>query len=310
MTAADRSTTPPTPEPVPPSARPETVAAPSTLAFGCGGAIGILGGLIGLGGAEFRLPVLMGLFRFDARQAVPLNLLVSLVTVAASLAARLLFARFPAVSGLWVEIAALAGGAVTAAWIGAGLLRRLGDRPLRRLIATLLLGIAGLLLLEAVFPLGTSAGLPADPVLRAAAGVLFGLAIGLVSSLLGVAGGELIIPTLLLAFGADIKTAGTASLIVSLPTVLIGVVRFAQQGAYRDVGMLVRVAAPMSAGSMAGATLGAALVGFAPTGALKAVLGAILAVSSVKMFRRERPAGPPPALSLTGAAASPGPSAR
>jgi uncharacterized protein len=36
-----------------------------------------------------------------------------------------------------------------------------------------------------------------------------GLAIGLVSSLLGVAGGELIIPTSVFAFGADIKTAWT-----------------------------------------------------------------------------------------------------
>ena len=38
-------------------------------AFGLGGAIGVLGGLIGLGGAEFRLPVLHGLFRFPIHQA-------------------------------------------------------------------------------------------------------------------------------------------------------------------------------------------------------------------------------------------------
>ncbi len=29
------------------------------LSFGCGAAIGTLGGLIGLGGAEFRLPLLI-----------------------------------------------------------------------------------------------------------------------------------------------------------------------------------------------------------------------------------------------------------
>ena len=33
-------------------------------AFGGGGVIGTLGGLIGLGGAEFRLPLLIGLFGF------------------------------------------------------------------------------------------------------------------------------------------------------------------------------------------------------------------------------------------------------
>jgi len=36
-------------------------------------------------------------------------------------------------------------------------------------------------------------------------------------SLLGIAGGEVIIPSLVLAYGVDIKTAGTASLLVSCP---------------------------------------------------------------------------------------------
>ena len=39
-------------------------------------------------------------------------------------------------------------------------------------------------------------------------------------SLLGVAGGELLIPTLVLLFGADLKLAGSLSLAVSLPTML------------------------------------------------------------------------------------------
>jgi hypothetical protein len=35
--------------------------------------LGLLGGMIGLGGAEFRLPLLIGLFGFVALQAVILN---------------------------------------------------------------------------------------------------------------------------------------------------------------------------------------------------------------------------------------------
>jgi uncharacterized protein len=35
-------------------------------AFAGGAVIGALGGLIGLGGAEFRLPLLIGMFRFGA----------------------------------------------------------------------------------------------------------------------------------------------------------------------------------------------------------------------------------------------------
>jgi uncharacterized membrane protein YfcA len=57
-------------------------------AFGWCVPIGGLGGLIGLGGGEFRLPVLMHGIGFDARSAVPLNLLISLVTLSFALAVR------------------------------------------------------------------------------------------------------------------------------------------------------------------------------------------------------------------------------
>jgi hypothetical protein len=51
------------------------------LAVASGLAVGILGGLIGLGGAEFRLPLLVALFAYTLRQAIPLNLAISLVAV-------------------------------------------------------------------------------------------------------------------------------------------------------------------------------------------------------------------------------------
>ena len=38
---------------------------------------------------------------------------------------------------------------------------------------------------------------------------MLGLVVGVVSSMLGVAGGELLIPSLVFIFGADIKIAGT-----------------------------------------------------------------------------------------------------
>jgi uncharacterized membrane protein YfcA len=51
------------------------------LAFVIGAPIGILGGLIGLGGAEFRLPFLLKTFNKTAKRAVALNMLISLITV-------------------------------------------------------------------------------------------------------------------------------------------------------------------------------------------------------------------------------------
>lgn len=258
----------------------------SLTALGWGGAIGTLGGLIGLGGAEFRLPVLLGLFALAAHQAVRLNLLVSLVTLGASAVARLGFGTAP---DLWPhapEIAALTLAAMTAAWFGAGLLTRIDAVRLTRVIAVLLAGIGTLLLVEAIA--GEALHLGAEPGgwWRAPAGAVAGVVIGLVSSLLGVAGGELIIPTLIFGFGLDIRAAGSASLMVSLPAVAVGVLRHARAGGYRDRAVLRGVAAPMAAGSILGAMAGAPLLPFIPVDALKLVLGAILLASSVKLWRK------------------------
>jgi uncharacterized protein len=57
-------------------------------AFGWCVPIGGLAGLVGLGGGEFRLPVLMYVVGYPARTAVPLNLAVSLVTLTFALVVR------------------------------------------------------------------------------------------------------------------------------------------------------------------------------------------------------------------------------
>ena len=263
-----------------------TAAGTAAAAFGCGAAVGALGGLIGLGGAEFRLPLLLGLFALAAHQAVRLNLLISLATVAAAAVARFGLAPAPDLAGHLPEVAVFAMGSTAAAYCGAGLLARLDAAALTRLIAALLLGIAALLFVEAAAGDALHLGLEPGGAARPLLGAVAGTAIGLASSLLGVAGGELIIPTLVFGFGMDIKAAGTASLLVSLPTVAVGVLRFRAQGAYRDGAMLAELALPMAVGSAAGATLGAALLPFAPTGFLKLLLGGVLAVSAIKLARK------------------------
>ena len=99
------------------------------------------------------------------------------------------------------------------------------------------------------------------------------------------AGGERIIPSFVFAFGVPIKLAGTAGLLVSLPTVGVGIARYARRGAYQDRTALRETVAPMAAGSVVGAVLGGLLVGIVPASALKVGLGLILIVSAVRVFR-------------------------
>jgi uncharacterized membrane protein YfcA len=250
--------------------------------------ISILGGLIGLGGAEFRLPVLAGPLNYTLRRAVPLNLAVSLVTLAVSLATRGRALPLETLTPLLPSLGALIVGAVVAAFVGATVATRLSKQQLERLVVIFLIGIGGLLIVESMVPQQSILLIPNIWQVRVGAGVLLGGVIGFVSSVLGVAGGELIIPTLIFVFGVDIKTAGTASLLVSLPTVIIGVARYANRGAFAERQALKYTVVPMAIGSVIGAVIGGLLVGITPTTLLKFGLGTILIVSACRMFLHAR----------------------
>ncbi|MFC9492271.1 TSUP family transporter, partial [Streptomyces hydrogenans] len=87
--------------------------------FGAGAAIGVLGGMIGLGGAEFRLPLLIGLFGFAALSAVILNKAMSLVVVLVALPARLVAVPLADVAARWPVAVNLLAGSLFGAWAGA-----------------------------------------------------------------------------------------------------------------------------------------------------------------------------------------------
>ena len=131
----------------------------------------------------------------------------------------------------------------------------------------------------------TPAGLLRNPmILRVISGLVLGLLIGAISGVLGVAGGEVIIPTLILGFGAPIKVAGSLSQMVSIPTVLTGFLRHYRAGSLNDREIAVWLILPMGLGAIAGGIAGGLLSSLAPSTFLKAVLGVILIASSVKVF--------------------------
>jgi uncharacterized protein len=166
--------------------------------------------------------VLAGVFGYAARRAVALNLAISLMTVVSALVIRGGTLSLSPLLGRLPVVVAMIAGAVSAAYVGTALVHRVSEHLLERVILGFLVVIGTALNVEAFLPQDVPGLLPASPHVRLVAAVIFGLGIGLVSSLLGVAGGELIIPTLVFAFGVGIKTAGTASLLISLPTVAVG----------------------------------------------------------------------------------------
>lgn len=246
-------------------------------------AVGTLGGLIGLGGAEFRLPLLIGLFGFDALSAVILNKALSLVVVASSLPFRMGTIPLSSILERWDVIVTLLAGSLIGAWCGASWATKLKSKTLYRVLAVLLVLIAVALLFGHETSTNNEAFLNGVPLVTT--GVIVGFGIGVVAALMGVAGGELLIPTIVLLFGADIKLAGSLSLAVSLPTMIVGFTRYSRDKSFSIIKQQKRFLLIMAAGSLVGAYVGGRLLGVIPTEYLLPVLAVILVVSSVKVWR-------------------------
>lgn len=258
----------------------------SGQSFIAGSLIGTLGGLIGLGGAEFRLPVLVGLFKLPTLEAIILNKAMSLVVVSAALVFRAnqipIDQQFAHVD---VTLNLLAGSLI-GAWWAAGHAMTMSRVWLNRIILVLLAGLSLVILSEAWFDLhnGVTALLNAG-LLRWVVGLFAGFGIGVVASLLGVAGGELLIPTIVLLYGLDIKLAGSLSLTVSLPTMMVGFARYTRSDAFAVLRNEQSLFRWMVAGSILGAAIGGLLLGLLPTNLLMTLLGVILMVSAIKTFQ-------------------------
>lgn len=251
-------------------------------AFFGGALIGALGGLIGLGGAEFRLPLLIGVFNFAALEAVILNKAMSLVVVASALPFRAATVPFQEIAAHWPIVLNLLAGSLAGAWFGAGWATRLKSETLYKVISGLLVAIAVVL----VIGHDASAGQPLmSGTAQLTAGVIAGFIIGIVASLLGVAGGELLIPTLVLLFGADIKLAGSLSLAVSLPTMLVGFSRYSRDQSFSVLGRNKVFVFVMAAGSILGTFIGGMLLGIVPSTFLLPALAVILLLSAIKVWR-------------------------
>jgi uncharacterized membrane protein YfcA len=251
-------------------------------AFGWCVPIGGLAGLVGLGGGEFRLPILMHVVGFGAKAAVPLNLMVSLVTLSFAFIVRSGSISLSSLQPYWAEIVGLILGGTLSAIYGATVVKAVSSERLVQVIAALLGGLGLLILAEAVYPFQYAEIIPEGAAVHLAAGFLIGIGIGLVSSMLGVAGGELLIPAMMFIFGADIRTAGTASIVISVWVVSSGLFRYWRMNAIPTGRGAQRITTAMAAGSILGAILGGLAVAYAPVTALKVQLGCVLLAAAAK----------------------------
>lgn len=252
-----------------------------------GAAIGSLGGLIGLGGAEFRLPVLVGFFGFGTITAVIINKLVSLSVVIFSIFFRSAVISFEEILPHTVTIINILIGSLLGAYFAADYACKIGQKSLNKLILTILV-ILALSMLLGHEHLTASKPLFENQTLLFASGIAAGVLIGIVAAVLGVAGGEFIIPTLILLYGCDPKLAGSLSLCISLPTMLTAFFRYSKSEQFKEAIKHKTFITFMIFGSFIGSGIGAALLGFVNSQIITIILGFILLISAVKVFKNSK----------------------
>ena len=246
---------------------------------GVGLATGFLSGLFGVGGGILMVPCMVLLLGMEQRRAHGTSLGAMVLISASALGGFLLEG-----SVAWLPGLLIFAGASVGVTIGTSLLDKVPIRSLRIGFALLLLAAAARFLAFAPDTDGHS-----DITFAlAVAYVACGLATGLLSGTMGVGGGVIMIPALILLFGFVDPTAKGTSLLVILPTSIVGTLRNRRSGNIDPKSALV-VGASGVASAFAGA-LGASELSPRLSGILFAVL---LIVSAVQMLRHANDPSPP-----------------
>lgn len=246
---------------------------------GVGLLAGLLSGLFGVGGGTVIVPLLVLVLKFDQRLAAGTSLAAIVPTAAVGVISY-------AVSGsvAWVAGLILAAGAVAGAQLGTWLLARLPITVLRwGFVGFLIVVIVGLFLVipsrDAQFEVTWLSGIGL---------AVLGVITGILAGLLGVGGGVIVVPALILLFGTSDLIAKGTSLLMMIPTAISGTVGNIRR---RNVDLLAAAIIGLAACTTTAvgawiATLIDPVVGNVLFAVFLAVIAAQMAVRAVRGRRR------------------------
>ena len=172
---------------------------------------GVLAGLFGVGGGLIMVPLLVGWLHLDQKTAHATSL-AAVVPIA--VAGTFGFAQSGNVD--WIAVWYLLCGSVLGAFIGARKLRLFSTKCLHLLFGFLLIA-SGLRLLWDAQPTQVFGGVAGHVFLLFA-----GFIAGVLAGLLGIGGGVVVIPALIIASGIDSVVARGTSLAVAVGTSIAG----------------------------------------------------------------------------------------
>jgi len=257
-------------------ARAERIGRGTSLLIGL--VAGAFGGLVGLGGGVVMVPLMVGVARLQQKQAHGTSLVALVFT-------GLVGAATYATRGQ-VEVGAAALLAVTATFtarFGARYAHVLPEWKLKRSFGAFLLVVAAILLAR---PWLSGPASPAGAWTQAAVLLSTGVFAGFLSGMMGVGGGSIMVPAMVLLAGFPQVLAQGSSLLAMVPAGAAGAYTHWRLG--NVVGWLLPGLIP---GILLGTFLGSSLAVRLPEVALRLVFAAVLVWTGSKYLRTRRPAG-------------------
>ncbi|MBI5638645.1 MAG: sulfite exporter TauE/SafE family protein [Nitrospinae bacterium] len=221
------------------------------LYLGIGAAAGFFGGLVGLGGGIVMVPMLTGMAGFSQRRAHGTSLAALVFTGMAGAAT---YAFSGAVD--FLAAGALAATAVLSAGAGARSAHRLPADKLKRYFGIFQLGVAALLIAKPWLIHGSVPGVWSKIFWLLAAGA----ATGFLSGMMGVGGGSIMVPAMVLLAGMGQHVAQGSSLLAMVPAGIAGAAAHNRLGNVAGEALwwlLPGIAAGAFAGGMAAAAIDA-----------------------------------------------------
>lgn len=237
-----------------------------------GGAAGLLSGLFGVGGGIIMVPLLVAWFALDQRRASATSLLAIVPIAIASAVGYGFNGNVDLSAGLLLLLGGVAGGQV-----GSLLLPRTPIHVLQLAFGLLSLAAAARLM----FAGGTVGTVGAAGWWEGGLLVLLGVASGVLAGLLGVGGGIVMVPGLVILTGADASTARGTSLFVIILTALTATVTNLRHGL-----VVVSVAGVAGLVGVPAGLAGAALGQWLPERVALALFAGLLVLSGFRMIRQ------------------------
>lgn len=245
-----------------------------------GAAVGLASGMFGVGGGIIIVPVLVYLFHIDQRIASGTSLLAIVPTALAGVIA---YGMHGNVNILLAALMAI--GSVVGAPVGAWLLQRLPKRALQlSFMAFLVVIIVSLFL---VLP-NRESEIYLDVALGALL-VVLGFVAGVASGLFGIGGGVVVVPLLVLVFGASDLMAKGSSLLMIIATGLSGTIANVRQ---KNVDLRAAAYIGVAAGLLTpvGSLIASTLSPFAANVAFAAFLVLVIIRMGFDVWPRKKPA--------------------